>query len=49
MLMGIEKPETYETPGLAQEINRQLVAVQKRLGELNPRWEHEAMKLASLE
>ncbi len=49
LVADLEKPETYETPGLAQEINRQLVAVQKRLTELNPQWEHEATKLAGLE
>jgi len=32
----LEKQETYETPGRAMQINRELVEVQKRLGELNP-------------
>ena len=30
----LEEPETYEKPGRAQEINRELVGVQERLAEL---------------
>ena len=45
----LEKPETYEKPGRAQEINRELVDVQHRLAELNPEWEQEATRLAALE
>ena len=45
----LEKPETYEKPGRAQEINRELVHVQHRLAALNPEWEQAAGKLAVLE
>jgi ATP-binding cassette subfamily F protein 3 len=45
----LEKPETYETPGRAMQINRELVEVQDRLAQLNPIWEKEAGKLAELE
>ena len=49
MVAELEKPETYEKPGRAQEINRELVDVQHRLAELNPEWEQEATRLAALE
>lgn len=45
----LEKPETYETPGRANQINRELVDVQTQLEELTPRWEIEATKLAALQ
>jgi len=45
----LEKQETYEKPGLAQQINRDLVSVQRRLAELNPEWEQAATTLASLD
>src|ERR1019366_7349328 len=36
MVAELEKAETYEKRGRAQEINRELVDVQHRLAELNP-------------
>ena len=45
----LEKPETYEKPGQALEINRELLAAQRRLKELIPEWEREATRLAALE
>jgi ATP-binding cassette subfamily F protein 3 len=45
----LEKPETYEKPGRAMEINRELVEVQIRLAELNPEWEQQATRLAALD
>jgi ATP-binding cassette subfamily F protein 3 len=45
----LERPETYEQPGLAQKINRELAEVQRRLADLNPEWEREATRLAGLE
>ncbi|HEU5124167.1 MAG TPA: ABC-F family ATP-binding cassette domain-containing protein [Verrucomicrobiae bacterium] len=45
----LEKPETYETPGRANQINRELVDVQTRLEELTPQWETAATKLAELD
>ena len=49
MVAELEKAETYEKPGRAQEINRELVDVQHRLAELNPEWEQEATRLAALD
>jgi len=45
----LEKAETYETPGRAQQLNRELVDIQHRLAELNPEWEQEATKLSALD
>ena len=45
----LEKQETYDHPGRAQEINRDLMDVQHRLAELNPQWEQQATRLAALE
>jgi hypothetical protein len=41
--------ETYEKPGCAQELNRELGHVQHDLAELNPKWEEQAARLAALE
>jgi len=45
----LEQPETYEQPGRAVAVNRELMDVQHRLAELNPEWEREATKLARVE
>jgi len=49
LVAELEKAETYETPGRAQQLNRELVDIQHRLAELNPEWEQEATKLATLD
>ena len=49
MLAELEKQETYDKPGRAQELNRELVHVQQQLAELNPAWEQHATRLAALE
>jgi ATP-binding cassette subfamily F protein 3 len=49
LVAELEKAETYEKPGRAQELNRDLVDIQHRLGELNPEWEEEATKLEALD
>jgi ATP-binding cassette subfamily F protein 3 len=49
LVAELEKQETYEHPGRAQEINRDLMDVQRRLSELNPQWEQQATRLAALE
>jgi ATP-binding cassette subfamily F protein 3 len=49
LIAELEKPETYEKPGYAPSINRELVGIQDRLAELNPRWEAEATRLAEME
>jgi len=43
----LEKPETYEKPGRAQEINRELAHVQERLATATPEWEAAESKLAA--
>ncbi len=42
----LENPETYNKPGRAQEINRELAHVQERLAEATPEWEAAESKLA---
>ena len=42
----LEKSETYDKPGRAQQINRELADVQHRLAAVNPEWEQEATRLA---
>jgi ATP-binding cassette subfamily F protein 3 len=49
LLAEMEKPEAYEKPGHVLEMNRELLAVQARLGELNPRWEQAATRLTAIE
>jgi ATP-binding cassette subfamily F protein 3 len=49
IIVELEKPETYEAPGRAQAINRELVDIQHRLAELNPEWESQATRLAAME
>jgi ATP-binding cassette subfamily F protein 3 len=45
----LEKPETYEKSGRAQQINRELADVQHRLAALTPEWEAAASRLAATE
>ena len=49
LVAELEKQETYEKPGRAQELNRDLMDVQHHLVELNPEWEQQATRLAALE
>jgi hypothetical protein len=49
LIAELERQETYEKPGHALEINRELMDVQRRLAELNPQWEQQATRLAALE
>ena len=49
LIAELEKAQTYERPGRALEVNRELVAVQQRLAQLNPEWEQQATRLASLD
>jgi ATP-binding cassette subfamily F protein 3 len=49
LVAELEKAETYETAGRAQQLNRELVDIQHRLAELNPEWELEATKLSGLD
>jgi ATP-binding cassette subfamily F protein 3 len=41
----MENPETYEKPGRAQQINRELADIQHRLETLTPEWEQAASQL----
>ncbi|HEX3890190.1 MAG TPA: ATP-binding cassette domain-containing protein, partial [Verrucomicrobiae bacterium] len=43
----LEKSETYEKAGRAQEINRELAHVQERLATATPEWESAESKLAA--
>ncbi len=45
----LEKPDTYQQPGRAMEINRELIYAQDRLAEITPEWEAAARKLEDLE
>jgi ATP-binding cassette subfamily F protein 3 len=45
----LEKAETYQQPGRAQQLNREFVEVRERLQEITPDWETAATKLAELE
>jgi ATP-binding cassette subfamily F protein 3 len=45
----LERPETYEKPGHAVRLNRELTDIQHRLGTLTPEWETAAGQLAALE
>jgi ATP-binding cassette subfamily F protein 3 len=45
----LENPETYEDSRRAVEVNRELLDLVDRLGEITPEWEAEATKLAEME
>jgi ATP-binding cassette subfamily F protein 3 len=45
----LEKQETYNTPGRAMQVNRELVDVQERLAECTRQWEEAATKLATID
>jgi ATP-binding cassette subfamily F protein 3 len=48
LVSELELPETYEKPGRAVEVNRELLGIQDRLAALTPAWEKEATRLAEL-
>jgi ATP-binding cassette subfamily F protein 3 len=45
----LEKQETYDTPGRAMQINRELVEVQDRLEAATKEWEEAATRLAEID
>ncbi len=45
----LEKPETYEQPGRANQVNRELVTVQNDLAERTKEWEETSLKLTVVE
>ena len=44
----LEKPETYDNPGLAMNINRELTTVQSTLDCLTPEWEESVQNLEKI-
>jgi len=44
----LELPATYEKPGHAVEVNRQLTGIAEALARITPEWEAAAAKLSSL-
>ena len=46
LVAELEKAETYEKPGAALAVNRELLELQARLAQLNPEWEAAATQLA---
>lgn len=48
-MADLENQATYEKPGLAAQLNRELVDIQDKLTELNPKWEAAANHLAELD
>jgi ATP-binding cassette subfamily F protein 3 len=44
----LEKPETYDNPGLAMNINRELTTVQSTLDCLTPEWEEAVQNLEKI-
>jgi ATP-binding cassette, subfamily F, member 3 len=49
LVAELELPDTYEKPGHAVAVNRELIEIQDRLGNLNPQWEAAATRLAELD
>ncbi len=49
LVSELEKPETYDKPGRANQINRELLEVQQKLAQLTPDWEKQATRLATME
>lgn len=48
LVAELEKPATYEQPGRAVQVNRELMGIQDRLAELTPKWEQAATRLAEV-
>jgi ATP-binding cassette, subfamily F, member 3 len=45
----LERPETYQKPGHAAHLNRELASIQHRIETLTPEWEAAAGKLTAVE
>ena len=45
----LEKPETYEQSGRANQVNRELIEVQDQIAELTKRWEESAAKVPTMD
>ena len=48
LITELERPETYEQPGRAIQVNRELLGIQDGLARLTPEWEQAATQLADL-
>jgi ATP-binding cassette subfamily F protein 3 len=48
LIAELEKPETYDKPGAAVAVNRELMDLQEQLAQLNPEWERAATQLAAM-
>jgi ATP-binding cassette subfamily F protein 3 len=49
LIAELENPETYNQPGAAARLNRELLDIQHRLTALNPEWEQAATRLTEME
>jgi ATP-binding cassette, subfamily F, member 3 len=49
LILQLEAPETYEKPGAAVAVNRELLDVQEQLARLTPDWEAQATRLAEMD
>ncbi len=49
LTVELEKPETYQQPGRAQQINRELSHISDSLAEVTANWEAAATKLAEVD
>jgi ATP-binding cassette, subfamily F, member 3 len=45
----LENPQTYEQPGRAQQLSREVVAVRQQLEQLTPEWETAATRLGQMD
>ncbi len=45
----LEKQETYDSPGRAVQVNRELVEVQDELAKATKAWEEAEIKLAAID
>jgi ATP-binding cassette subfamily F protein 3 len=48
LIAELERPQTYEKPGAAVAVNRELLDLQARLAKLNPQWEAAATELEGM-
>lgn len=49
LVAELELPGTYEVPGRAVEINRELIGIRESLERITPAWELEATRLAEID
>jgi ATP-binding cassette, subfamily F, member 3 len=49
LVIELEQPATYQKPGRAVALNREMTEIRARLAELNPAWESAATRLTEIE